>query len=108
MGIFDNEKAEKESTSKEHYFYVERKMTIWVRERHCIEAESKQDAIEKMIVEFKDNECEDTTSYYEQEHLHETETPMSIEGNEGNATCELYYGTNQEEFIIDNLGKTTI
>ena len=62
MGIFDNEKTEIELASKEHYFYVERKMTIWVRERHCIEAESKQDAIEKMIVEFKDNECEDTTT----------------------------------------------
>jgi hypothetical protein len=108
MGIFDNEKAERELASKEHYFYVERKMTIWVRERHCIEAESKQDAIEKMIVEFKDNECEDTTSYYEQEHLHETETPMSIEDNDGNATAELYYGDRQTEFIIDNLGKTTI
>ena len=48
MGIFDNEKAERELASKEHYFYVERKMTIWVRERHCIQAESKQDAIEKI------------------------------------------------------------
>jgi hypothetical protein len=108
MGIFDNEKAEKELASKEHYFYVERKMTIWIRERHDIEAESKEEAIKKMIVEFQDNECEDTTSYIEQEYVHETETPMSIEDNDGNATAELYYGDRQTEFIIDNLGKTTI
>ena len=59
-------------------------------------------------IEFKDNECEDTTSYIEQEYVHETETPMSIEDNDGNATAELYYGDRQTEFIIDNLGKTTI
>jgi hypothetical protein len=108
MGIFDNEKAEKELASKEHYFYVERKMTIWVRERHDIVAETKEEAIKKMIVEFQDNECEDTTSYIEQEYVHETETRMSIEDNDGNATAELYYGDRQTEFIIDNLGKTTI
>ena len=33
---------------------------------------------------------------------------MSIEDNDGNATAELYYGDRQTEFIIDNLGKTTI
>jgi hypothetical protein len=108
MGIFDNEKAERELASKEHYFYVERKITTWVRERHCIEAESKEDAIKLMFDTFKLNELECTDTYIEQEHLYNTDTPMSIEGNEGNATCELYYGSNQEEFIIDNLGKTTI
>ena len=112
MGIFDNEKAERESAKTQYYFNVERKITTWVRELHSILAESKEDAIKQMIVEFKKDELEDTDTYVDQDQLFDTDTNMDIEDNLGFATCELYYdGTfdnRDREFIIDNLGKTTI
>jgi len=64
MGIFDNEKAERELAKTQYYFNVERKITTWVRERHSISAESKEDAIKQMILEFKDNELEDSYDLY--------------------------------------------
>lgn len=100
MVIFDNEKAEKELASQEYDFIVDRKITTWVRERHSISAESKDDAIKKMIVEFNDNKLWDTNTYIEQEHIYEFDEPMSLEDNDGNATCELYYGSNQDELIM--------
>jgi hypothetical protein len=108
MGIFDNEKAERESAKTQYYFYVDRKITTWVREKHSISAESKEEAIREMILEFKENELEDTMTYVEQEHLYDTDTQMDIEDNNGNSTAELYFGINQTEFIIDNLGNTKI
>jgi hypothetical protein len=108
MGIFDNEKAERESAKTQYYFYVDRKITTWVREKHSISAESKEEAIREMILEFKENELEDTMTYVEQEHLYDTDTQMDIEDNNGNPTAELYFGINQTEFIIDNLNKNQI
>ena len=112
MGIFDNEKAERELASNQYYFNVERKITTWVRELHSVTAESKEEAIKKMIAEFKKDELEDTDTYVEQDQLFDTDTNMDIEDNLGFATCELYYdGTfdnRDREFIIDNLGKTKI
>jgi hypothetical protein len=97
---------------EQFYFNVERKITTWVRERHSITAESKEDAIKQMILEFKENELEDTMTYVEQEHLYDCDTNMDIEDNDGNATCELYFdgtfGDSYREFIIDNLNKNQI
>jgi hypothetical protein len=93
---------------EQFYFCVDRKITTWVRERHSISAESKEDAIRQMLIEFKENELEDTLTYVEQEHLYDTDTQMDIEDNNGNPTAELYFGANQTEFIIDNLGNTKI
>ena len=60
-----------------------------------------------MIAEFKDNEL-DADTFCEQEHLYDTDTLLSIEENDGNATCELYFdGEGDREFIIDNLNNTT-
>jgi hypothetical protein len=92
---------------EQFYFNVERKITTWVRELHSIRAETKEEAVEKMIAEFKDNEL-DADTFCEQEHLYDTDTLLSIEENDGNATCELYFdGEGDREFIIDNLNNTT-
>jgi hypothetical protein len=112
MGIFDNEKAERELAKTQYYFNVERKITTWVRELHSITAESKEDAIEQMILEFKKDELGDTETYVGQEHLFDCETYMDIEDNSGNATAELYfdgtYENKNREFLIDNLNKNEI
>jgi hypothetical protein len=96
---------------EQFYFNVERKITTWVRELHSISAESKEDAIKQMIVDFKKDELEDTETFVEQQHLYDCETTMDIEDNDGNATCELYFdgenGDTYREFIIDNLNNTT-
>ena len=94
---------------QQFYFYVYRKITTWTREKHSISAETKENAINKMIIEFKDNELDDTDTYIEQEHLFECDTLMDIEDNNGNATAELYYDAdNGMEFIIDNLKNVEI
>ena len=47
--------------SKEKFdFYLDRKVTIWVREQHSIEAESKEEAKKEMIEAFKDNLCSES------------------------------------------------
>ena len=92
---------------EQFYFNVERKITTLVRELHSIRAGTKEEAVEKMIAEFKDNEL-DADTFCEQEHLYDTDTLLSIEENDGNATCELYFdGEGDREFIIDNLNNTT-
>lgn len=97
---------------EQFYFYVDRKVTTWIREKHSISADSKDEAIKQMIVEFNDNELDDTLTYIEQEHLYECETLMDVEDNNGKATCELYFsGTfedSEAEFIIDNVKNTEI
>ena len=97
---------------EQFYFNVERRISTWVRELHSISAESKQDAINQMIVAFKEDELEDTDTYVEQDQLFDTDTKMSVEDNLGFATCELYFdGTfadKDREFIMDNLNNTEI
>jgi hypothetical protein len=97
---------------EQFYFNVERKITTWVRERHSITAESKEDAIKQMIFLFKEDELDDSDTYFEQEHLYDCDTYMDIEDNDGNSTCELYFdgssGDSYKEFLIDNLNKNQI
>jgi len=96
----------------QYYFNVERKITTWVRERHSISAESKEDAIKQMIILFKEDELDDSDTYVEQEHLYDCDTCMDIEDNNGQPTSELYFdgtfGDSEREFIIDNLNKNEI
>lgn len=95
---------------EQFYFYVDRKITTWVREKHSISAESKENAIEQMIYEFNHNQLDDTDTFIEQEHLYDTDTIMDIEDNNGNATCELYFDDDVtgNEFLIDNLNNINI
>lgn len=74
---------------KEFDFYIDRKVTIWVREQHTIEAENEEAAKKEMIEAFKDNMCSE--SFNEQEHLYDTETLMETEDNDGQPTAELFY-----------------
>jgi hypothetical protein len=94
---------------EQFYFNVERKITTWVRERHSISAESKEDAIKQMIILFKEDELGDTDTFIEQERLYDTDEYMEVVDNQGQATTEIYADTKLGyEFIIDNLNKNQI
>jgi hypothetical protein len=68
-------------------FYIDRKVTIWVREHHHIEAESYEAARMEMMEAFHDNLCSETFS--EQEWLYETEETIEPGDNGGASTIEL-------------------
>ena len=87
--------------SKEKFdFYLDRKVTIWVREQHSIEAESKEEAKKEMIEAFKDNLCSE--SFNEQEWLYDTETFMEPGDNDGQSTSELFY-SDTDELLTTNI-----
>ena len=81
-----------EYIAKEDFaFYVDRKVTVWIRETHHIEAENYEAARKEMIEAFHDNLCSET--FTEQEHLYDTEDIMEPGDNGGQATIELISDT---------------
>jgi hypothetical protein len=90
-----------EHIAKEHFaFYVDRKVTVWIREAHNIQAESYEVARKEMIEAFHDNLCSETFS--EQEHLYDTEEIMEPGDNRGEATIELI-SDNEAGTITSNI-----
>ena len=69
-------------------FFIDRKVSHWVREYHQIEAESLDDAKAEMAARFHDSLCVDTFDY--QEALDDTEEYLEPGDNGGNPTAELY------------------
>lgn len=89
------------SNEKESFtFYIDRKMTVWVRETHEVEAETYDEAENKMIDKFKNDDTDDT--FYEQETLYDTMVEMEPGDNDGNPTVELY-SDERHEVLIDNV-----
>ena len=72
---------------KTYRFYIDRKITDWIREWHEVEADSLEDAKKEMIESFKDNMCAETFDYQEGLNVEEYIEPGE---NDGNATAELY------------------
>jgi hypothetical protein len=81
-------------------FYLDRKVTIWVREQHSIEAESEEEAKKEMIEAFKDNFCSE--SFDEQEWLLDTETMLEPGDNGGESTAELFF-EDTDELLTTNI-----
>ena len=81
-------------------FYLDRKVTIWVREQHSIEAESEEEAKKEMIEAFKDNFCSE--SFDEQEWLYDTETMLEPGDNGGESTAELFF-EDTDELLTTNI-----
>ena len=81
-------------------FFIDRKVTIWQREYHIIEAESLDEAKAEMAARFHDNMCVDT--FDEQETLFETEEYLEPGDNGGNATAELYC-SDDDQLITTNI-----
>lgn len=90
------------SNEKESFtFYIDRKVTIWIRETHEVEAETYEEAETQMIESFKqDNECDET--FVEQETLYDTIERLQPVDNYGNPTIELY-SDERHEVLIDNV-----
>lgn len=83
-----------------HTFYVDRKVTIWVRERHQVEAETYEEAEKQMIDSFKDNWYDNT--FVDQEWLYDTQEDLEPGDNDGFATIEMY-SEDKPNVLIDNL-----
>lgn len=85
---------------KKYKFYLDRKITSWIRETHEIEADSEVEAIEQMKQGFEDDYCESIDTFIEQEKMYECDEYMEPEDNAGEATAELF---NEEmQSITDN------
>ena len=79
-------------------FYIDRKVTSWVREWHEVEAESLEEAKKEMVHAFHDNMCVKT--FYEQESLDGTEDYLEPGENGGNATAELYCSEDRDDELL--------
>ena len=86
-------------------FYVDRKVTIWAREKHSVEATSYEEA-KRMMIESFDNRTFDNT-FYENEYLYETEQDLTPHQNGNMATLELYSDLEHGDIISDNLKPIT-
>ena len=71
-------------------FYKDEKHTIWVRHQFRIEAESYEQALEKIIAGENDNNSIVYDNQICCEHLEETLEEMTPEENKGVATIEIY------------------
>lgn len=85
-------------------FYVDRKVTTWVRETHYLDAKSIYEAMSTMKEDFEDNLCQDTDTFSEREMMYDTEECITVKENGDNPTVELYVDEdNGLEFIADNI-----
>jgi len=85
-------------------FYKDEKNTIWVRHQFSIEAESYEQALEK-IKEVEGNPAESYEDEIDTEYLYETIESMDPEENDNQATCEIH-SEDTNELIYTNEIKT--
>ena len=81
-------------------FYIDKKITMWVREHHTIECETLDEAKDKMITAFNEDSFDNT--YDTTESLWGTETDMEPDDNNGESTAELFC-SDTEELLITNI-----
>lgn len=84
-----------------HTFFVDRKVTVWIRETHEVKSDSYEEAEKEMIECFKDNLTFDD-SFIEQEVLYDTIEDLEPGDNDGFATIEMY-SEDKPNVLIDNL-----
>ena len=72
---------------EEFQFYVDKKVTVWIREKHHIKAQTFEAAKAQMVEAFHTDLCSET--FETQEHLYDTEDIMEPGDNGGQATIEL-------------------
>lgn len=90
-----------EHVSKQEFdFYIDRKVTMWVREYHIVEADNLDEAKTKMINSFKNNDYDDT--FDERESLYDTERYMDPGDNGGESTAELFF-RDTDELLTTNI-----
>ena len=77
-------------------FYLDQKHTIWYRNKFTIEAETQDEANEKVAELYKKNELPSD----DWDLLHDTVELLSVKDNGGEPTEELF--TNDGVLIINN------
>jgi hypothetical protein len=82
---------------EEFDFYLDQKHTIWYRNKFTIEANSQEEANEKV----KELYYKDELPSDEWELLHDTVEGLSVGDNGGQPTEELF--THSGDMILDNL-----
>jgi hypothetical protein len=82
-------------------FFIDRKVTSWVREWHEVKADSLEAAKTEMVESFHDNMCVET--FDEQEYLEGTEDYMEPGENGGNPTAELYCVDENDILLTTNI-----
>ena len=70
-------------------FDYDQKCTVWERTRINIEAESKEDALNKLVTSIQEGEIYNTFLDRESEQLTDTLEAMKPEQNEGRSTSEI-------------------
>lgn len=71
-------------------FYQDIKVSVWVRQKFSIEAESKEEAI-KEALKYKSMDVDGgNISIYNCEWMHDTWSEITVEENGGFSTIELY------------------
>jgi len=87
-------------------FYQDNKLTIWERHTFEIEAETKEEAIEKVIKEAQEQKkyMSDPIFGGSTEKLYDTEEYMLPEDNSNYPTTEIY-DNETNEAIFDNLNE---
>jgi hypothetical protein len=84
----------------QYRFFIDRKVTDWIREWHEVEAESLEAAKKEMVAAFHDNMCVET--YDSQEGLC-CEEYIEPGENGGEATAELYCVEDGDELLTTNI-----
>ena len=74
-------------------FYVDKKVTIWVREHHTVETDDTDGLILELQQIIKDGDTDDIddkfSSFKEQEFLFGSQSDMTVFENFGDATIEI-------------------
>lgn len=88
-----------EHVSKQEFdFYIDRKVTMWVREYHKVEADTLDEAKSQMIKSLKEDYFDET--FYDRETLYDTERQLESGDNGGQPTAELFYN---DELLTTNI-----
>jgi predicted glycoside hydrolase/deacetylase ChbG (UPF0249 family) len=85
-------------------FYKDEKNTIWVRHQFSIEAESYEQALEKMLA-IENNPAESYENEFYPEYIDETLESIDPEENKGEATIEIY-SEDTNQLVYTNETKT--
>lgn len=84
---------------KEFKFYVDKKVSMWIRDYHVINADNQDEANRIMIDTFKNNSYDNSFDY--REFLYGSEIFLEPGDNNGEATQELF--TDNIELLTTNL-----
>ena len=83
---------------KQFDFNIDRKCKIWVRELHSIDAETYEQAVERMIETFRKKDTDET--FYGQEVMIDSLEDLRVIDNNGWPTAELI--NHEGDTIADN------